>query len=199
MLFAPLPVHFPRRTILLAVIGLGLLPVARAGAQLVDTSPFLGAGSASGPNGGPDSTALELRGIMSTPAGTRYCIYDPVKKAGAWVGLNERGSSFMIKSADPGHEAVTVQSEGRTMRLVLHAAKVAALGAGAPGAPPGAGGPPNAAPAAPKPSPADEAARLAAVADAVRARRQMREQAAQGGQGAATPTAAAPAGHARTP
>ena len=94
----------------------------------------------------------------------------------------------MIKSADLAHQAVTVQSEGRTVRLTLHAFKMAALGAGgAPGAP---GGPPTAvaqggAPAAAKISPADEAARLAAVADAVRARRQMREQAAQGGDQAA--------------
>jgi hypothetical protein len=179
MMSFPSPVNPPRGLLLLAVAGLSLLPAARARAQLVDTSPFLAPGAAAGPNGGPDSATLELRGIMSTPAGTRYCIYDPVRKAGAWVGLNERGNTFMIKSADLAHQAVTVQSEGRTLRLTLRAAKVAALGA-APGAPPVPGvSAPNAA-AGPKPSPTDEAARLAAVADAVRARRQMREQAAQG-------------------
>jgi hypothetical protein len=137
-------------------------------------------GGAAGPNGGADPGALELRGIMSTPEGTRYCIYDPVKKAGAWAGLNERGNTFMIKSADLAHQAVTVQSEGRTVRLTLRTFKMASLGAqGAPGAPTAVATPNG--PAGAKPSPADEAARLAAVADAVRARRQMREQAAQGG------------------
>jgi hypothetical protein len=119
---------------------------------------------------------------MSTAAGTRYCIYDPGKKVGTWVGVNERGNSFMIKSADLAHQAVTVQSEGRTLRLSLQVSKVAALGG--PGVMGGqaAQPQPNAVPgAAPKPTPADEAARLAAVAEAVRARRQMREQAAQSG------------------
>ncbi len=179
--------HPSRGFFLLAAAGLSLLPLARARAQLVDTSPFMAPGGA-GPNGGADPTALELRGIMSTPEGTRYCIYDPVKKAGAWAGVNERGNSFMIKNADLAHQAVTVQSEGRTVRLTLRTYKMAALGAqGAPGAPgaPTAATAPGGAPAAAKISPADEAARLAAVADAVRARRQMREQAAQGGDQAA--------------
>jgi hypothetical protein len=181
-----LPVHLPRGFLLLAAAGLGLLPAARAGAQLVDTSPFMAPGTGGGPNGGAEAGALELRGIMSTPAGMRYYIFnpDPLKKSGAWVGVNERGNSFTIKSADLAHQMVTVQSEGRTLRLQLHLAKVSALGG--PGfAPNGPAGTPNAADAS-RPSPADEAARLAAVADAVRARRQMREQAAQGGgQGAA--------------
>src|SRR4029077_19903607 len=82
----PLPVHPSRGFFLLAAAGLSLLPLARASAQLVDTSPFMAPGGA-GPNGGTDPNALELRGIMSTPEGTRYCIYDPVKKAGAWAGV----------------------------------------------------------------------------------------------------------------
>ena len=173
----PSPVHSFRGLLLVAAAGLGLLPVSRARAQLVDASPFVAPGAAGGANGGADSGALELRGIMSTPAGTRYCIYDPAKKASTWAGLNELGNSFTIKSVDPARQAVTVQSEGRTVRLELHRAKIAALG-GAAGAIPAGAAP--AATAAPKPTPADEAARLAAVAEAVRARRQMREQAAQG-------------------
>jgi hypothetical protein len=182
-------VHLSRGLSLLAAAGLSLLPLARARAQLVDASPFMAPGGAAGPNGGADAGALELRGIMSTPEGTRYCIYDPVKKAGAWAGVNERGNTFMIKSADLAHQAVTVQSEGRTVRLALRLSKMAAgsASAGAAGAPgnPQAAVAPNGGPAAAKPSPADEAARLQAVADAVRARRQMREQAAQGGDQAA--------------
>lgn len=183
--------HLSRGFLLLAAAGLGLLPASRALAQLVDTSPFMLPGTAAtGPNGIVEGGALELRGIMSTPEGTRYCIYDPAKKSGAWIGVNERGNSFVIKAADLAHQAVTVQSEGRTVRLELRTAKMGALGApAAPGIPggPGASAAPNAAAANKPTSPTEEAARLAAVADAVRARRQMREQAAQGTDGAAAP------------
>jgi hypothetical protein len=185
MIVVPSPVPLPRGFILLAAAALSLLPAGLARAQLVDASPFLAPGASAGPNGGAENGALELRGIMSTPAGTRYCIYDPGKKVGTWVGVNERGNSFMIKSADLAHQAVTVQSEGRTLRLMLQVSKVSALGGpgvmGAPAAQPQPNGAPG---VAPKPTPADEAARLAAVAEAVRARRQMREQAAQGGDAA---------------
>src|SRR5665213_511356 len=107
---------------------LGLLWGSRAVAQVAETSPFFPAGSASGPNG-PEGAALELRGIMTTSDGTRFCIYDPVKKSGIWSGVNERGNAFVIKSADLAHDAVMVQTEGRTLKLVLHQAKVGALGA----------------------------------------------------------------------
>jgi hypothetical protein len=161
--------------ILAAVACLGLLAGACARAQVAEDSPFLPPGAAAGPNGSADSAVLELRGIMTTPDGTRFCIYDPVKKSGTWSGLNERGNAFIIKSADLPHLSVVVQSEGHTLKLVLHQARIAALGpAGAPGAPlvtaEGAG-----------PSPADQAQRLQAVAEEVRRRRALREQAAQQG------------------
>ena len=195
MLMVPSPVPLSRGYLLFAAGLLSLLPAARVRAQLVDASPFLAPGGATGPGSGVEAGTLELRGIMSTPGGTRYCIYDPGKKVGTWVGVSERGNSFMIKSADPAHQAVTVQTEGRTLRLMLREAKVGSLGGpGGPGAAPIAAGPNAGANAgsnaASRPTPADEAARLAQVAEAVRARRQMREQAAQGG----TPAAPAAAG-----
>jgi hypothetical protein len=162
---------------------LGLLGGTRVRAQVAETSPFLPAGSASGPNGVGENLALELRGIMTTPDGTRFCIYDPVKKSGIWTGLNERGHAFVVKSADLAHDTVMVQSEGHTLKLALHQARIAALGpTGSPGgvAPPAEG--------AATPSPADQAQRLAAVAEEVRRRRELRNQQAQQG-GEAAPAA----------
>ncbi len=183
-----------RRILPLLVAGLSLLPASRAAAQLVDSSPFMAPGAAASAPGTVDSGALELRGIMSTPDGTRYCIYDPAKKSGTWVGVNERGNAFVVRQADPQHQAVVVQADGRTVRLVLRTSKVAALNTAAgPGGLNGTSGPGG---LAERPSPAEEAARLQAVAEAVRARRQMREQAAQGNSGVAPAAPAADGGDA---
>jgi len=168
-------VTIPRRTLLALSAGvcLGLSPGGRSVAQVAETSPFLPPGSASGPNGSADGAALELRGIMTTPDGTRFCIYDPVKKSGTWSGLNESGHSFVVKSADLPHSTVMVQSEGHTLKLALRQARIATLGpAGAPGPAPSEG-------AVAQPSAADQAQRLQAVAEEVRRRRALREQAAQ--------------------
>jgi len=156
-----------------AVLGFAWLP-ARAGAQLADSSPFLPAGAAGGSS--TDPSALELRGILIGPEGTRYDIYDPAKKFGTWSGVNEKGHDFMIRSADsdPTRGRVLVQAAGRTYPLQLKSAHASAAGPGGPGLQAGANGAANV-------TPADEAQRLAAVAEEVRRRRQLRDQAAQGG------------------
>jgi hypothetical protein len=163
----------PRLCLFAAVIGLAGLT---ARAQLADSSPFLPAGVAGGTS--TDASQLELRGILVGPEGTRYDIYDPVKKSGTWSGLNERGHDFTIRSADPdpAHGRIIVQAAGRTYPLTLKSAKAAAMGPGGPGiaAGPGVANGTSV-------TPADEAARLAAVAEEVRRRRQLRDQAAQGG------------------
>lgn len=162
--------------------GLCLVAVsaARAYAQDLEPSPFLppGAPQGGGPGGSAESTTPELRGIMSTPQGTRYCIYDPAKKSSSWSAVNEPGFDFLVKSADPGHNVVFVQQAGRTYRLEMKEARITAMSGGAtitiarinPGGV-------NVAAL----SPAEEAARLQAVAEEVRRRRQLRMQNAQQG------------------
>jgi hypothetical protein len=163
-----------------ALAGAGLLR-----ADLAPSSPFLplnGAGAAGGAQSGP-SGPVELRGIMSTSAGMAFCIYDTAKKASAWVGLNEAGNDFVVKSADPSSESVTVDYQGRSLRLVLRTSKVASAGSGGAGAqPPIPGASP---PVVLNPTPADEQKRLDAVAQEVRRRRMERERAVQGPQGGA--------------
>jgi hypothetical protein len=131
---------------------------------------------------------------MSTSQGVAYCIYDTAKKSSAWVGLNEKGNDFVVKAADPAGESVTVEFQGRSLKLLLRTAKVASAG------PAGGGGQPVPAPGAVansvmlNPSPADEQRRLDAVAQEVRRRRMERERAVQSAQdGTPGPNAPPPA------
>jgi hypothetical protein len=161
-----------RRLVILGTLLFQLLPASRAMAQLVDMSPFMSL-HAGGANGGTDSESLELRGIISTSHGTRYCIYDPGRKVSTWSGINEHGHLFLITSADVSQQTVTVQRNGAIARLILLNGKTAAVGVSLlPSQLPGA----RSALASPGVSPAEEAARLAAVTEAVRTRRQIRDQ-----------------------
>ena len=121
------------RMLLSASAALGCAALVRA--DLAPSSPFLPANStaAGGAQAGP-AGPVELRGIMSTAQGVAYCIYDTAKKTSAWVGLNEAGNDFVVKSADPANDSVLVDFQGRSLRLVLRTAKVATAGAsGGPG------------------------------------------------------------------
>ena len=154
---------------------LGFLPAARAGAQLSDSSPFAPTNTPGSPGASAENEPLELRGIMATPDGLRFCIYDSAKKSSRWVGLNESsdGARYVVKSADPDRETVSVQSDGRIMTLALRKPKVASAG------PAGAwsgGLPPT---VVLNPTPEDNQRRLQAVADEVRRRRLARERADQ--------------------
>ena len=175
------PRHLNRLLTALAAACLGLAGGLRA--DLAQASPFLppnSAASASGKAGGP-SGPVELRCIMSTGHGTECCIYDTTRKSSAWVAVDETGNDFVVKSIDPVGESATVQYQGRSMKLVLRASKIASAGtaqAAPPANPAFASGQPGV------PSPADEQKRLDAVAAEVRRRRLEREKASQGGSGA---------------
>ena len=163
-----------------------------SGADLAQSSPFLPANSPQGPGGaGGASGPVELRGIsagMAADGGVACCIYDTAKKSSVWVGLNEPGYDFVVKSVNATNDSATVFYQGRSMQLDLRAAKVASAGPGGSVMPEGrmvAPGPPG------LPSPADEQRRLDAVAAEVRRRRLERERAFQNP--GATPPPAAPA------
>jgi hypothetical protein len=157
-----------------------LAAATAARADLAQTSPFMPANAADTAAQGGAGGPVELHGVMSTSQGTEYCIYDAAKKSSVWVGLNESGYGFVVKSADPSGDNVTVEYQGRTMKLALRTAKVASAGPGM-GAP--AGNPSAITQTVVlNPSPADEQRRLDAVAAEVRRRRQEREKAAQDAQ-----------------
>jgi hypothetical protein len=181
--------RLPSRVSLAALTASAFLALAAvpARADLAGASPFLpanatAAGAAAGPSG-----PIELRGVMSTPDGLAYCIYDTAKKRDVWVGLNESGHDFVVKSADATSDSISVQYQGRSMKLTLRTAKVASAGPARADL---------AAAVAPNPlsqvglnpSPADEQKRLDAVAQEVRRRKMEREKAAMEAQnGVAAP------------
>lgn len=168
-----IPRIFPAVLLALAV----LRPAGSASAQLAESSPFMApSSSGAGPAGGP-AGPVELRGIMSLSGGTAYCIYDTAKKTGVWVGLNEKGNDFTVKSADPAGDSVMVDYQGRSIRLVLRTARVASLGSAPAAGPPG--NPALTSSVVFNPTPADEQKRLDAVAAEVRRRRLEREKAFQ--------------------
>jgi hypothetical protein len=151
-------------------------------ADLAQTSPFLPANMAGVAAGTGPSGPVELRGVMSTSQGTEYCIYDVVKRTSAWVGLNEQGNGFVVKSADPASDSVTVEFQGRTMNLVLHTAKISSAGSPGPAMNNPQGGNAITQTVVLNPSQQDEQRRLDAVAAEVRRRRLEREKAAQAAQ-----------------
>jgi hypothetical protein len=164
-----------------ALLGASIaLGCAAARGDLAPSSPFLPRNQAGGPAQGGPAGPVELRGVMETSQGAAYCIYDTAKKTSSWVGLNESGHDFVVKSADAAGENVTVDFKGQTLRLALRTAKVAS--AGPAGAVSAAGAAPVATSAVLNPTPADEQRRLDAVAAEVRRRKMERERAIQDAQ-----------------
>ena len=150
-------------------------------ADLAPASPFLpaGAAEAASAKGGP-SGPIELRGVMASADGATFCIYDTAKKKNFWVGLNEAGHDFVVKSADPDGDSVTVDYQGRSMHLAFHTSKVESSGpatAVTTGPRGGPSGNPLSTSVVVNPTPADEQRRLEAVAQEVRRRRMEREKA----------------------
>jgi hypothetical protein len=158
-------------------------------ADLAPASPFLAPNAAApGAAAGPASP-IELRGLMATPNGLAFCIFDTAKKKSVWIGMNEAGHDFVVKSANPESDSVNVDYQGKSMKLTLKAAKVDSAGTANAGPPAIAapGGLPGRQPLSPNPG--DEQKRLDAVAQEVRRRRQEREKAAQEAQNNAPPPA----------
>lgn len=166
---------------------------ATGAAQVAAKSPFMPPAGAA--TGAPTAAApLEFRAYMDVGGGLQFRLFDPAKKTGVWVKLNERNSEFDVvaKQHDDAQKTLTVEHQGRTLTLAMREAKVVSAGSAGQAAPPPVPmpQPANVSPAVTQtvvvnPSPADEAKRLEAVAAEVARRRALREQASQQiGQGA---------------
>jgi hypothetical protein len=113
----------PRAAILVAgMVGLGLASRAQE-PTLARQSPF-GVASAAGEDPERSPAELELRGIMSTPEGIQYCIYNPGSKSGAWVSVDETGNAFVVRSGNPALDEVVVETGGRVVTLRMRGGKV---------------------------------------------------------------------------
>ena len=155
-------------------------------------SPFTPPAAAA-PAAAATSTAggLEFRGNIDLGDGMQFRLFDPAKKSGVWLRLNQRNEEFDVvaRRYDDEQKALTIEYQGRSLTLTMRVAKVVSGGAPAQPPPPAPapGAPPPAVNVAPavtqsvvvNPTPADEQRRLEAVAAEVARRRALREQAAQ--------------------
>lgn len=180
------------RLIVVCSTCLGLFAYGVAHAQTISmTSPFLPRnGNAIGQTS--ENSPVELRGILKDDGTSVFGLYDPVKKQGGWVKLNETGKDFpaTVRSYDAAGEAITVEYQGRVLNLALKTAKIESL-------------PITAQNLSPRPLPAqpgttlaatpsvDNARQMEAVAAEVQ-RRRLQRQAALQRQGAGQPGALPP-------
>lgn len=179
------PRIFPSRCRVLA--GVALLAAGHAGAQPASSSPFMppSAATTSAPTAG---APIEFRGFMETGEGLRFRLYDPARKSGSWVKLNERDTTLDVVAKQfnptPDSETLVVEHQGRTLTLAQRVSKVVSSGSAVQNMPPPPPVMTNVPPAVTQsvvvnPTPADEARRLEAVASEVARRRALREQASQ--------------------
>jgi hypothetical protein len=126
-------------TPVIASLSLGLVALAApASAQLAATSPFLPANAVIVSNTPVESTTIELHGVVPTPSGPLFAIYNVTRKASSLVGLNEQGSwgsagaggTFVVRSYRQlgEQDQVTVEYQGQTQTLSTKSPKVAIAG-----------------------------------------------------------------------
>lgn len=180
-----------------AAVPLILAGVVRAEGQLASKSPFMPPQAAG--NTPTAGAPLEYRGYIETGEGVQYRLYDPARKLGSWVKLNERNAELdvLAKQYDTGQRTLTIEHQGKTLTLAEREAKVVSSGSAQQAVPPPMPQPANVAPAVTQsvvlnPTPADEQRRLEAVAAEVARRRALREQATQQMNQGQTPQVAVP-------
>lgn len=172
----------PRLRSLSLLASLALVLAVRAETKLAPNSPF------APPDGSAavatDNQPLELRGILADAEGYRFSVYDPAKKSGQWVRLNEPGHDFTVKTHDVARDTVTLDFQGRSLALTLRTAKVVGVAVTAPEAPAASyagngprptGGPTGPGPV-PKPPTPEEAARFNRAVEEINRRRSLREK-----------------------
>jgi len=145
--------------------------------SLLTNSPF-GPRAAANGAAAASATPLELRSVIVDSGEVLFSLFDTSSRSSRWVGLNEPGNPFTVRSYDSAKGEVKVNYQGRELVLGLKQATIIALAA-----------PPVSAPVPPptgKPQPAvastpanDEAVRLAQIAEEIGRRRALRQQARQ--------------------
>lgn len=164
---------FPRLMFVLTAALLAAAPVAASDLQrLVDNSPFAPVGaSGSAATGAP----LEFRGVFMDQGEYFFSIYNPATKFSTWVGLDEPGQEFVVRSYDEGAQTIVAAFKGGNLTLRLgKAPAVAATSPAAMPAPPASTG--SAATATVTAPENTEAKRLADLAAEIRRRRALRQQ-----------------------
>lgn len=155
--------------------------------ELVKSSPFMPAGQESVPVAPTENAAVEFRGMITTPTGVLFGLYDRTKQTGAWVGKDEKDADFVVKSYDPASDMLSVDYHGQKFNLTLSSSKIGSAAPSVPFVVAGAPGTRQAGGVTPAVARVDDQRRLEAIAAEVRRRRALRQSAASGA--AAQPTA----------
>lgn len=95
---------------------------ASAWDELVANSPF---GGSPGEGASTREEGLEFRGVVVEPEGPVFCLHEPTKNTFRWVGLGTSGNAYTVLGYDEQEGLVTVNYQGRTLRLALKRANVA--------------------------------------------------------------------------
>jgi hypothetical protein len=106
---------------------------------LLSNSPFapVGPGAAAG-----GDKSVEFRGMFTEQNNTYFSILDTATQKSAWVGMNETGHPFVVRSYNASNDTVTVELGGHNVNLALkHAAVQLAAATPKPAAPAPNGGP----------------------------------------------------------
>jgi hypothetical protein len=172
---------FRRYSALLALTVASLAGTSARAVELTPNSPFAPPSSSADATATPANSPLELRGILSTPDGDKFNLCDQAGHINAWIGLNEPGQPFVVRSQDMAHHRVTVEYQGRELTLSLAQPKATPMAMQQQFMPmPQNGGmPPQLQPGAISASPQDERMRLERIAEEIRRRRVMRAAAQQ--------------------
>jgi hypothetical protein len=172
-----------RRCSALLVLTVASLAGTRAHAvELTPNSPFAPPPSSTADaNATTPNSPLELRGILSTPDGDKFNLCDQAGHINTWIGLNEPGQPFVVRSQDMAHHRVTIEYQGRELTLSLAQPKITPMAMSEQAMPmPQMGGmPPQMQPGSVSASPQDERMRLERIADEIKRRRAMRAAAQQ--------------------
>lgn len=116
-----------------------------------------------------DPNSLQLRGLLTTSKGTRFCIFDPNSKKSTWLSVGEPHEIFTIESADRTTGTIVIQIQGRQVTLAMSDSKVASNSISV-------GESPALTKVVLNPTPQDEQRRLQAITEEITRRRQLREQ-----------------------
>ena len=180
----PVPA-FRRCSALLALTVASIVGTSLRAVELTPNSPFAPPPSSNADaNATTPNSPLELRGILSTPDGNKFNLCDQAGHINAWIGLNEPGQPFVVRSQDMAHQRVTIEYQGRELTLSLAQPKVTtmAMPQQAMAMPQMGGMPPQMQPGSVSASPQDERMRLERIAEEIRRRRAMRAAAQQQGE-----------------
>jgi hypothetical protein len=123
-----LPPAFRRRVVPVFLAVASLAGVTARAVDLVSQSPFQTSGGNADATAASVNSPLELHGIVDTPDGYKFNLCDTAGHINVWIGLNDSGQKFVVRSHDAAHNRVTVEYNGQELTLTLPQPKISSMG-----------------------------------------------------------------------